>query len=555
MELYLHSLLSSAESLELSRASCHLVTAQELMECSCVHQNLIPGTTKLFADYLYNFDRVKSFYPAHFRDIEQLAASAKRVDFPDKRRALLVSALREQNGDSPILSKLAEPGTVAVVTGQQVGLFSGPAYTIFKALTAVKLAQHLSEQGIPAVPVFWLATEDHDIAEVDHAWVFNHAATPTKIAIAETGATGGPVGEVKLGQVPFGELRQALGALPFADEVVSSLERAYRTEATFGSAFGSFLRELLKNCGLLYLDPLAPAVREIAVPFIIQAVHRVPDLIHALRQRNSELQAAGYHAQVHIDESTSLVFLIEENKRIPLRWKNGRFFTRDASYAPDDLDPLDGRISPNALLRPVMEDYLLPTAAYVGGPSEIAYMAQAQVLYENLLGRMPVVFPRNSFTLLDSRATKLLERYGLHVPDLFSHQEKVTGLIARRLVPDQLTDEFTSVRSTISSALASLQSDLTDFDPTLSAAAKKSAAKVLYQIEKLSRKAARERLRRDERAKQDAAYLINLTFPYRHLQERFYSIIPFLAQHGLDLPQRLMNEVQLGCPDHMIRAL
>jgi bacillithiol synthase len=555
MGLYLHSHLRAGESLELSPSSCHLVTAQKLMECSCIHQTLIPGTTKLFADYLYHFDQVKTFYPAHFTDTEQLAATAKRVDFPDERRALLVDALREQNGESPTLSKLAKPGTVAVVTGQQVGLFSGPAYTIFKALTAVKLAQHLSEQGVPAVPIFWLATEDHDIAEVDHAWVFNHAAAPTKIAISETGVTGGPVGEVKLGQVPFTELRQALGALPFANEVVSSLKRAYRPEATLGAAFGSFLRELLKSCGLLYVDPLAPAIRAIAIPFISRAVHRVPDLIHALRQRNRELQAAGYHAQVHIDESTSLVFLIQENKRIPLRWKNGRFSTRDASYTPDDLGLLDGRVSPNALLRPVMEDYLLPTAAYVGGPSEIAYMAQAQVLYQDLLGRMPVVFPRNSFTLLDARATKLLDRYGLRVPDLFSHQEKVTGLIASRLVPSQLVDEFASVRSTVASAVDGLQASLRDFDPTLDAAAKKSGAKILYQIEKLSKKAAREQLRRDERAKQDTTYLTDLLYPHRRLQERFYSIIPLLAQHGLDLPQRLMNEVQLGCPDHMIRTI
>ena len=258
------------------------------MEYSCVNQTLIPGTTKLFADYLYRFDQVKNFYPSHFTDADNLATSAKQVDFPEPRRRLLIAALREQNGDSPALAKLAEPGTVAVVTGQQVGLFSGPAYTIFKALTAVKLAQHLSEQGIPAVPVFWLATEDHDLAEVDHAWVFNHAAAPTKIVIPETAASGGPVGEVRLGHVPFAELREALGHLPFADEVVARLALAYNPEATFGAAFGSFLRELLKDCGLLYLDPLAPAVRNIAVPFISEAVHRVPDLIRALRQRNRE---------------------------------------------------------------------------------------------------------------------------------------------------------------------------------------------------------------------------------------------------------------------------
>ncbi len=529
------------------------------MECSCVHQTLIPGVTRLFGDYLYNFDRVNAFYSNHFTDFEKLAESALEIDFPEPRRQALVAALRKQNGDSAALSKLAEPGTVAVVTGQQVGLFSGPAYTIFKALTAIKLAKHLSDNGSPAVPVFWLATEDHDLAEADHAWVFDHAATPSKITVSEATALGAPVGQVKVGPVNFPELRQRLGELPFADETVTRLEQAYGPAAldgpTFGSAFRAFLGELFKDFGLLYIDPLGPAVREITAPLISRAVHRVPVLLEALRKRNRELAAAGYHAQVHIDESTSLMFLIEQGKRIPLRWKDGRFLSRDASYTPDDLDALDGRVSPNALLRPVMQDYLLPTVAYVGGPSEIAYMAQAQVLYQNLLGRMPVIFPRNSFTLLDPRAAKLLDRYAICMPEIFDHQENVKTRIAARLLPKLVTDEFASVRSIVSSQLSTLQSDLAGFDPTLKAAAKKSAAKISYQIDKLSQKAARETMRRDQRATADATYLMNLLYPYRHLQERFYSIVPFLAQHGLDLPHRLIDEVQFACPDHMIRVV
>src|SRR5258708_5602328 len=156
------------------------------MEPSCVRHNAIPGTSRLFLDYLYNFDRVRRFYGQESWDPEHIAAAACQVDFPDARRRQLVAALPEQNGDSPALEKLAQAGTVAVVTGQQVGFLSGPAYTIFKALTAVKLAAHLTEQGLPAVPVFWLATEDHDLAEVDHAWVFNDQATPAKIGIANT---------------------------------------------------------------------------------------------------------------------------------------------------------------------------------------------------------------------------------------------------------------------------------------------------------------------------------------------------------------------------------
>lgn len=525
------------------------------MEPSCIRQTLLPGTSKLFGDYLYDFARVRDFYGHHFSEPDALIDSARAVRFPDTRRAAIVDALRPQNGDSAALRKLAEPGTVAVVTGQQVGLFSGPAYTIFKALTAVKLARHLTEQGIPAVPMFWLATEDHDLAEVDHAWVFNEKATPTKVSIASAVANGGPVGDVQPAEVPIRELRAALGELPFADEVADKVSHAYASGAPLGLAFRALLQDVLSECGLIYLDPLSPAVRQIAAGFLAEVAERVPELVEALRHRNDELEAAGYHTQVHIDKDTSLLFLLKEHRRAPLRWKDGQFTGRDGGYAPAELRSQAERLSPNALLRPVMQDYLLPTAAYIGGPAEIAYMAQSEVLYRNLLGRTPVIFPRNSFTLLDSRAAKLIERYGLSVQQILDCQDKVKSAIAARLVPEALAGEVARRKADVAGSLEKLQSSLLEFDPTLALAAKKSVAKMQYQIEKLSQKTAREVMRRDERAGQDASYLMNLIYPHGHLQERFYSIVPFLAKHGLDLPNRLLAQAQLACPDHMVRAL
>ncbi len=525
------------------------------MEPSCVQHNLIPGTSRLFSDYLYDFDRVSEFYSGHFSDADALSRSVQQLRYPASRRERLVSALRRQNGDSAALAELAQPQTVAIVTGQQVGLFSGPAYTIYKALTAVKLAAHLEQQGVAAVPVFWLATEDHDLAEIDHAWVFDQSAVPAKLTVANTVANGGPVGSVELTELPISELRTALGELPFADDVLKKIEAAYRPGATFGSAFRSFLQDVLKEFGLLYLDPLAPEIREIAADFIRETIQNVPDLVRALRERDKALIAAGYHAQVLVEQDTSLLFLLSAGKRIAVRWQDGFFVAKDRSYSPAEFQAMANQISPNALLRPVMQDYLLPTVSYVGGPAEIAYLAQSQVLYEKLLGRMPLVFPRNSFTLLDGRATKLLERYGLRVPDVFDHHEKVKSCMAAKLVSPNITDEFLELRSGVASSMAKLGSSLTQFDPTLESSAKKSAAKILYQIDKLERKTAREAMQRDARATRDAAYLTNLIYPHRRLQERFYSIVPFLAQHGLDLPQRLLSEAQLACPDHMIRTL
>jgi bacillithiol synthase len=303
------------------------------------------------------------------------------------------------------------------------------------------------------------------------------------------------------------------------------------------------------------VDPLAPGVRAITGPFLANAVHRVPDMAESLRRRNNELTESGYHAQVHIEENSSLLFLIRDGKRVPLRWKDGRFAAKDRTYSMQELQAMGPSLSPNALLRPVMQDYLLPTVTYVGGPAEIAYMAQAQVLYQSLLGRMPVIFPRNGFTLLDTRALKLMERYDVRVPDLLDHREHVRERMAAKLVPPGLHEEFALVRTSAANLTTKLEADLRAFDPTLDAAARKGAAKILYQLDKLARKTAREAMRREERAGQDAEFLEHLVYPHRHLQERFYSIVPFLAKYGPDLPRRLMEEVQLGCPDHMVRVI
>ena len=524
------------------------------MEPSCVRQDQIPGTSALLVDYLYQFPKLSAFFPYSSWYIDSIASAAASVSFPAARRAQLVAALAAQNDDTTALNKLAQPNTVVIVTGQQVGFLLGPAYTIFKALTAVKIAEHLAAQGISAVPIFWLATEDHDLAEVDHAWVFNQDATPSKLSLAGSIVNGGPVGDVILNEIPLAELRAALGDLPFADDVVKQVAASYQPGATLGSAFRKLLKQTLQGLGLLYLDPLAAPVREIGAPFLSDAVQRVPEILSALRARNTEISKAGYHTQVHVDDDASLFFLLKNGRRLPVRYKDGRFSTREATYTAAELAAMAAQLSPNALLRPVWADYMLPSAGNVAGPAEIAYLAQSSALYHSLLGRMPVIYPRNGFTLLDARAAKLLDRYSLHVPDLLEHHENVKGVIAARLVPPALTQQLKAAENSASESLAQLQSGLLNFDPTLEAAARKSIAKITYQFAKLERKIARETMRRDERASKDAHYLLNLIYPQRHLQERFYSILPFLAKHGLDFPRQLLSQVQLGCSDHMLRA-
>jgi bacillithiol biosynthesis cysteine-adding enzyme BshC len=522
------------------------------MECSCIRQTELPHTSKLFADLVYHYDVVHDLYPWRPNNLNDIAKAA-RFPFPEDRRAAIVRALTPLNQGNPSLEKLARPGVVAIVTGQQVGLFSGPAYTVYKALTAIKIAGDLDARGTPAVPVFWLATEDHDLAEVDHAFVFTASHEPVCLRARGPANNGThPVGGVIPEDLPLAELRTALEGLPFADEACAIVERAYRPGATMGAAFAALVRELFAPYNLLLIDPMDPAVRAVAAPFMAEAVVRMPELVGALIARNTELIARGYHAQVLVDKQTSLVFLLDEGHRVALRHSSGEFVAPHHKWTAAELVARAAELSPNALLRPVVQDYLLPTAGYVGGPAELAYLAQSQVLYEKLLGRQPVAFPRAGFTLLDQRAAKRMRRYNLDLTCLFTNDQTLQATMSSQLVPQALRDSLASTQQTVAVALDALSEDLGRFDVSLNGALSTSRRKIEYQLGKIGRKTASHIMARDAQAAADAQQLSGLVYPEKHLQERLYSIVPFLAKFGPGLIADVHEQVEVEKPDHRI---
>jgi bacillithiol biosynthesis cysteine-adding enzyme BshC len=498
----------------------------------------------LFADFVYGYERVEDFYPGAPNNIENLQ-NASHFDFDDARRAAVVEAITPLNEGSHSLRKLAQPGTVAIITGQQVGLYGGPAYTIYKALTAVRIARELTEHGTPAVPMFWLATEDHDFAEVDHTFVFGAGRQPVKLSVSPAKAADGqPAGEVIIGALPVNELRTALAGLPFVEEACALAEAAYQPGRTMGQAFAHLMRELLGRFGMLFIDPMAPGLRTIAAPLMRDVVERMPELADAVIERSRELTSRGYHAQVLVDDKTSLVFLLDKGRRLVQKRST-------AAALADRAESL----SPNALLRPVVQDYLFPTAAYVGGAAEIAYFAQSNVLYEKLLGRQSMPIPRAGFTLLDRHAAHRVEKYRLAPSDLFQRPDFLRETIANRLVPPALTQKIERTRETFVQALDSLDSDLRAFDPSLSMALAKSRRKIEYQVGKIAARSARQLLAKDEQATRDATLLSGLIFPNSHLQERLYSFLPFYAQFGPTLLDEIFSCVHVECPDHQWAVL
>ena len=530
-----------------------------VMKTQCIPHPRLPGTSALFSDYLYYFERLKDFYRHNPHDPQSIREAAAQADIPLERRLAVVAALRRVNanasGDSPSLDLLAQPGTVAVVSGQQVGLFGGPCYTLYKALTALKLARQLTENGIPAVPIFWLATEDHDLAETDHCWLFGTDRRPRRVSARVRGLAGQPVGSIVLDSVPLDELRATLDGLPFADEVVERVVAAYQPGRTMGEAFRLLLSGLLGDRGLLFLDPLDARIREIAAPFLLDAFQQADELGEAVLARDAALKGAGYHSQVLFEQQSSLFLRLENGRRIALRRHEGAYFHETRRYELPELAADPAALSPNALLRPVMQDYLLPTAAYIGGPAEIAYFAQSEVLYSALLGRMPVALPRACFTLLDERARRTLDRFDLTLLDCFQPEERLRERIAAKLLPANLKGLFDAASAAVLESTEQLRTALETFDPTLAAAMRKSAAKMQYQLEKNRGKAAREALRKEQRASEGAAKLSGLLYPERHLQERLYSFLPFLAEHGFDLIETLYENTYQGCPDHLMLTL
>lgn len=533
------------------------------MNIACIRHSQIPGASKLFVDLLYHFDRVADFY-SQPPDLKQAHEAAQAIDLPAERRQALADALEPRNAAGGFkvqasLERLRQPETVVVATGQQVGLYGGPVFALYKALTAAKHAAALTAEGLPAVAVFWLATEDHDLDEIDHTRLLDASNAPRAVRAKTASRPDQPAGLAVVSDPKLDEVREALAGLDFAHHALALAEQAYAGSPTFGDAFAAFFAKLLEEYGVVLLDPLEPAVRRLAAPLVRRALEQNAELIPALVERGEALEAAGYHQQVQVADETSLFFLMEGSRRKVLKRTENGFVAGAAAHSLDDLlaklDADPEAFSPNALLRPVLQDWLLPTAAFVAGPSELAYLAQSAVLYERLLGRAPVFLPRASFTVFDHRRKKLLDRHGFMPADLLVPAEDLQREIGRRLTPANVSQGLERSRSRIEGALAELESTLSEFDPTLAQALDASRKKILYQMGKVASKAEREALLRDQRAEREAAELTAWIYPDKSPQERRYGILPFLARFGPRFPAAIYQAIRSDCPDHQVLAL
>jgi len=536
------------------------------MECHCIRSAELPHATKLFADFLENFSSVARFY-AHPPTPEGIERSAAAVSLDPTVRREVVEVLREQNarfgGDGATERNLdrLRAGAVAVVTGQQVGLFSGPAYSFYKAMTAIALARWLTKRGTDAVPVFWLATEDHDLAEVNQSFWLDRRGLLERVELPRSGDLGRRVGEVNLAEGAASALDAVLGMLEggHRELVARALREFYRADETFGSAFGKLMARLLAGRGAILLDPLDSRLHRLAVPVFRRALEEHAALAKELVARSKGLDRAGYHAQVKVTELSTLLFFNVDGHRWPLRPRNTGFSAGRSLFTEQELlralESAPEAFTPNVLLRPVVQDTLLPTAAYVGGPAELAYFAQAEVVYRFLGRRMPAVVPRAGFTVVEPRVAALLRRYGLDIRDVLRGRQHLRAKMERQFLPRGLGKQFTAGEKSLRETLRKLRRPIEKLDRTLLGALDTAERKMLYQFLKLRGKAGRAENFRTGMLDQHERVLLDSLYPQRALQERSVCLVSFLAAYGLDLLDKIQSRAVEGASVHQILYL
>jgi bacillithiol biosynthesis cysteine-adding enzyme BshC len=542
------------------------------VQAHCLPFTEVPHATRLFTDFLAYSARVQPFYPRSPNFSEWLNEESEKVSYDPSRRERVTAILERQNKSwdaSPkTLANLTRfrRGAAAVVTGQQVGLFGGPMFAIYKALTAVKLAEEATTAGVDTVPVFWLATYDHDLAEVNHVSIPGAEGALQVLTTPSHDVAGAPVSAVRLND-EIGAVVDEAGQLLGDGEAAQLLRETYRPGESLGTAFARFYSRIFADCGVILLDASDAELDAIAAPIYSAAIERAGELGAALLGRGEALEAAGYHQQVKVTASSVLLFTLQHGVRTAIHRRgdgaNAEFVVGTEAGA-EKLSQADliARIhaspalfSPNVLLRPAVEDYLLPTLAYTGGAAETAYFAQAGVVFEALLGRVTPIVPRFSATIVEPKIQRLLERHGITVLDVFNGPEALRRQLAEKGLPEDLQAAFDEARKSLDSHLSDIKEKLTKLDRTLLDAAETARSKVEYQLERLHAQAARAEALKSELVTRHAEILSYILYPEKGLQERTVGGIYFLARYGREFLAQLLTVIHPDCHDHQILEL
>ncbi len=529
-----------------------------------------PWIRRLAADYAYDFRSVAPFFSGDPADRSAWAAAIERTQQHDRRRAdiaAVIGAQQQRRGAPPravdAARLLADRQTVAVLTGQQAGLFGGPVFTLLKALTALKLAEQVArDHTVPAVAIFWIDAEDHDWEEVRSCSFFGDDLSVRTVALpARGGAEAAPVATVVLDEAivaALDELEQRLPATEFREGLVAQLRRAYAPGVGMAEAFGRWMEQVLGDRGLIVYDSSDAASKPLASEVFARELSMPGQTARLAALAGSDLVARGYHSQVHSQDDGLALFHLDggHGGRRAIRQQDGQFMVGDARFAMSALVQQavesPAGFSPNVLLRPVVQDTLFPTICYVAGPNELAYLGQLRGVYEHFGVPMPLMYPRASATLLDSAALRFLTKYKLPLEALQAQDEAALNDLLKAQIPPIVEESFTAASQTIEAEMSRLAQALPALDPTLEGAARSTLGRMQHDLQTLHGKMIQAAKRRDETLRRQFMHARALAFPNGHAQERTVGFLSFLNEYGPALLERLNEELPLDLGRHWI---
>jgi bacillithiol biosynthesis cysteine-adding enzyme BshC len=528
-----------------------------------------PGIRRLAVDYSCAFPSVAPFFAGDPGDnAAWTAALARTLDQPRSRTELAsIVQSQQRRRDAPPAAieaawKLQDAGTVAVVTGQQAGLFGGPLFTLLKAITALKLAERVSrDQGVPALAVFWIEAEDHDWDEVRSCTVFDESLVPRAIALSADTGQAGPVASVALGAAivtVLDELEARLPATEFRDQLLAGLRRAYAPGRGMVEAFGRWLEQLLGPRGLVVYDSSDIASKPLATRIFTRELTMPGETSRLAAEAGADLEARGYHWQVRPAQDSLALFHLD-GSREPIRHRDGAFFVGESPSTRDELVEEATRrpasFSPNVLLRPVVQDALFPTVCYVAGPNELGYLAQLRRVYEHFGVPMPLVYPRAMGTIVDQAAVRFLTKHDLPLGALQRQDEAALNELLEKQIPRSVEDAFAATTRAVETEMSRLIETMPALDPTLEGAAASTLKRMRHDLEALHGKVIQAAKRRDETLRRQYLRVRALAFPNGRAQEREIGFTYFLNQYGPALVERLDDELTLELGQHWILAI
>ena len=530
----------------------------------------VPWLRPLAGDYAFNFSRVAPLYagdpssPEAWRDVIQRVQQHAR---PRHEIARILEAQQTRRGAPPAAlaaaRTLSDARSVAIVTGQQAGAFGGPLFTLLKAITAIQLARRTADtDGMVAVPVFWVDAEDHDWDEVATCTVLDGNFQSRTVAMPTLEGAGVlPVADLALDnriEGTLGELQSALAATDFTEWVMSGLRAAYRPGVRMADAFARWLDALLGPYGLIVFESSDPAAKPL-VADVFRRELSAPGRTAALAASAGEALAERGHAPQVVPQQESAALFHLDGGRRAIRRQDSAYLVGDDRYTAEALSKevsnTPERFSPNVLLRPIVQDTLFPTVAYVAGPSELAYLGQLGGVYEHFGVPMPLMYPRVTATLVDSATARFLAKHDLPFQQLQAQDESVLNRLLESQLPKSLEQAVRDAESAAERSMQRVIDEMPALDPTLAGAARTVLGKMEHELRSLRSKMIHAAKKRDDTLRRQFMRAQAQTFPLGHPQERTLGMAFFLNRYGPALVDRLLEELPLDLGHHWVLTI